>query len=204
MTDTDELLAIERALTDAEMHQFLADVKDRWPRLDGAKVADVLEHTTSYDMFLDKTEPFFEGHGPELPDGAPVTAVLHLLIILGRELTPLNVAKELLRAGLMPKPARKLAWHAYSTPPMRAVTGYQATGEDLHYLVFAHPQGGAYQLTRYPRNGQHTEDIISAASYVAAMATLGEGRRFAERFEAGDDIPEIGWFHGPRKGVSTT
>jgi len=141
MTDTDELLAIERALTDAEMHQFLADVKDRWPRLDGAKVADVLEHTTSYDMFLDKTEPFFEGHGPELPDGAPVTAVLHLLIILGRELTPLNVAKELLRAGLMPKPARKLAWHAYSTPPMRAVTGYQATGEDLHYLVFAHPQG---------------------------------------------------------------
>jgi len=197
MTGRDPLVLLQEALDDEETRQFLAEVARRWPRMAGAHVADVLEHTTDYDLFLDATEPFFDEHEAELfslPDALPVTAVLHLLIIMGRELTMANLLSVLGTAGLLPAAPSVLRWRRVVIENVQA--GWSADGADLHYLVFRHPQGNGYLLTRYPRNGQHTADIISAASWAAAMTTADEGRRTAELFEAGEDIPEIGWFHG--------
>jgi hypothetical protein len=196
MTERDPLVLLQEALDDAETHQFLAASRDRWPRLDGARVADVLEMTTSHDLFLGQTEPFFEAHPDELRGARGVTAVLHALIILGRELTVANAIRLLMRAGLIPAPAvPRLHWRRVVIG--RAARGYSADGAELHYLVFLSPDG-QYRLTRYPRNGQHTEDIMSAAASAAVVADRDEGQRLAALSEAGESLPEIGWFPAPR------
>jgi hypothetical protein len=59
--------------------------------------------TTSYDRFLDQTEPFYEAHPDELRGARGVTAALHTLIICGRELTVANMIRLLMRAGLVPE-----------------------------------------------------------------------------------------------------
>lgn len=102
MTGRDPLVLIQEALTDEETRQFLEEATRRWPGTEGAHVADVLDLTTDHDMFLDQTEPFFEAH--VVPGPAPHTAALHLLIILGRELTMENLTEVLTRAGLIPAP----------------------------------------------------------------------------------------------------
>jgi hypothetical protein len=193
MTETpDPLTAIERAVTAAGgKDKFLAYVAEHWPRLVGASIADVLEHTTSYDLFLDQTEPFYEAHGGEMPPASPNTAALHALIILGGELSTDRLRRLLADAGLIPAPA--LHWRRVVIG--RAARGYSADGAELHYLVFLSPDG-QYRLTRYPRNGQHTEDIMSAAASAVVVADPEEGRRLAGLFEAGESIPEIGWFPG--------
>lgn len=100
-----ELTAVAHALTAGEREQFLAKTS-RWPGMDGAEVADILDLTTDHDEFLDQTEPFFEMHGDELPDGlnyAPLFAA-HALIILGRPLTVRAVHALLVKAGCMDAP----------------------------------------------------------------------------------------------------
>jgi hypothetical protein len=202
MTETDVLLAIERALTADERTAFDTYVRDNWPRLVGATPADVLEHTTSYDMFLDRTEPFFGAHPDELPTGTPNTAVLHLLIILGRELTPLNLAKALIRAHLMPQREPGLSW---ATHISHTTARWQASGAKFRYLVCP-SEDSAWLLTRWDKNLDpgDIEVVCQAAREAVAVTTPDEGRRMAELFESGQDIPEIGWFHGTPEGVSTT
>ncbi len=109
MTERDPLVLIQESLTEDETRQFLADARDRWPNLAGAHVADILEHTTSYDMFLDKTEPFFEAHEGQMPPGCPNTAALHALIILGGELSMDRLLRLLAHAGLVPQAADEIA-----------------------------------------------------------------------------------------------
>jgi hypothetical protein len=108
MTDDRErdaaLTAVAHALTAEEREQFLAYVRAHWPRLVGADVADVLEHTTDYDRFLDQTEPFFEKCGDHLPDTPGLIFAAHVLIILGRHLTPGSVLALLQQAGVVDAP----------------------------------------------------------------------------------------------------
>jgi hypothetical protein len=98
----DALLAIDRSLSPVERSAFLDYVAGHWPRLVGAEPADILEITGSYDMFLDRTEPFGEEHDAELPDVPGIRAALHALIILDAALTVENVTRMLTAAGLMP------------------------------------------------------------------------------------------------------
>lgn len=205
MATTDPLLAIDRSLTAGERAQALAYVRDHWPRLVGAQVADVLEHTTDYDMFLDQTEPFFEAHTGELSE-APNTAALHTLILLGRELTVANVAKVLLAAGLLPKAAPALAWRLVIRGP-GAVTGYQAESARWHYLTGRKDGGAGHYLTRWTRGGlSHLDDLMEACRNVTDVSTPDEGRRLAQLFEAGEDIPECGpaWCGPGRPGLVTS
>lgn len=100
------LMAVAHSLSDAERVHFLAEVARRWPRMQGAQVADVLDTTADHDMFLDQTEPFFEKFGDQMPDGlnyAPLYAA-HVIIILGQKLDPARVAYRLQRAGVLDAP----------------------------------------------------------------------------------------------------
>lgn len=100
------LMAVTHSLTAAERTLFLGKVARRYPRLDGAGVADVLDLTTDHDMFLDKTEPFYEKFGGHLPEGAGHATILavHAIIILELELTPARVTCFLQRAGVLEAP----------------------------------------------------------------------------------------------------
>jgi hypothetical protein len=207
MTERDPLVLIQEALTDGEVCQFLDEAARRWPGTEGAHVADVLELTISHDEFLDQTEPFFEEHGDHLPAAAPNTAALHALIILGRELTMANLIAVLLKAGLMPVPAvPALRWRVASAPsgaqPARAAIGWQAQGREFFYLTGAKTAGPGYFLTRWPIDGAtHLDDLTEACRNVADVDSDIAGRRLAELFEAGESIPEIGWFPGARPGA---
>jgi hypothetical protein len=100
-----ELTAVAHALTADERAQFLAKTS-RWPGMDGAEVADILDLTTDHDEFLDQTEAFFMAHDADMPDGlnyAPLFAA-HALIILGRPLTVRAVCALLVKAGCMDAP----------------------------------------------------------------------------------------------------
>jgi len=100
-----ELMAVAHALTADEREQFLAKTS-RWPGMDGAEVADILDLTTEHDEFLDQTEAFFMAHDADMPDGlnyAPLFAA-HALIILGRPLTARSVHALLVKAGCMDAP----------------------------------------------------------------------------------------------------
>ena len=102
------LMAVAHSLNGDEQMTLLREVGSRWPHLYGATVADVLDYTTDYDEFLDKTEPFFERFAGQLPDTGPrshatITAV-HAIILLGLELTPARVACFLQRAGVTEAP----------------------------------------------------------------------------------------------------
>jgi hypothetical protein len=206
MTERDPLVLIQESLTDAEVRQFLDEAARRWPRTDGAHVADVLELTTSHDMFLDQTEPFFDVFGDLLPTGTPNTAVLHLLIILGRELTVANLTAVLTRAGLVPASVPRLHWRVATAPSgaqsARTAIGWQAQGREFFYLTGA-KAGGAegYFLCRWRIGGaSFLDDLTEACRTLAAVDSDIHGRQLAELFEAGESLPEIGWFPGARPG----
>jgi hypothetical protein len=100
------LMAVAHALTAAQQLAVCAEASRRWPRMQGAKTADILDITVDHDMFLGQTEPFFTGHGAEMPDGlnyAPLFAA-HALILLGRDLTVPAVTALLVRAGCADAP----------------------------------------------------------------------------------------------------
>jgi hypothetical protein len=99
------LMAVTFALNSVDQAYIRQTVAARWPLMNGAGVADILEHTTSYDMFLAETEPFYEKFASQLPDKCPATIfVLHALILLGRELSPAKVLAFLQRAGACDAP----------------------------------------------------------------------------------------------------
>lgn len=212
---TDPLLAIDRSLTDDEREQFLAYVARRWPNLVGAEPADVLELTTSHDMFLAQTEPFWEEHAAELPDGAPVTAVLHALIILGAELTVENLTRMLTAAGLMPEPEATRVTEvrmAYDPIPDLAalVDGLEAVAsagtlgspnsvllEKLGYLLtgpYARLRGGLL-LDEPGHEAESTEQAIREAlrGYITPagkLITTEEIRGWVDEAERGYDLTD--------------
>lgn len=101
-----ELAAVAHSLTETERLLFLGKVARSYHRLAGADVADVLDLTTGHDMFLDRTELFFEQSGSQLPEGvsyAPLLAA-HLIILMGWGLTPARVWAVLQRAGVVAVP----------------------------------------------------------------------------------------------------
>lgn len=81
----DALMAVSRALTSAEAVGVCVEAVRRWPRMQGAGVADVLAITTDHDLFLNETESFPDWD--QLPDFRGNTAAMHALILLGRPLT---------------------------------------------------------------------------------------------------------------------
>lgn len=100
------LMAVAAAVRESGgKDKLLAEAFDRWPRLRGATIADVLDMTDNYDMFLDITEPFGETHDAELPPVPAVRFALHALIILGGELTVTRLLQLLSKAGYGPRQA---------------------------------------------------------------------------------------------------
>lgn len=65
---TDVLIAIERTMGVASREQWLARAIEQYPRMDGAKVADVLELLMETDAFLPLIEPYLDGAGAKLAD----------------------------------------------------------------------------------------------------------------------------------------
>lgn len=63
---TDPLIAVEKALTDEARESWLRRAFEMYPRLRGAKVADVLEHLNGTDSHLRLVEPWWETHGQRL------------------------------------------------------------------------------------------------------------------------------------------
>jgi hypothetical protein len=102
------LMAVASALTEQEQAVFLAKVAATWPRMVGAKVADVLDMMDDHDMFVDQTDPFFELHGEEFPwaDINPCAPrfALYVLILLDQRPTVGRVLVLLQRAGVTEAP----------------------------------------------------------------------------------------------------
>lgn len=98
------LTAVAHALTEDEAMTLLRDVGNLYPHLHGATVADVLDCTTDHDMFLDQTEPFLERFSGQLPQDVRLSAAMHAIILLHRELTPGRVIALLQRAGMTAVP----------------------------------------------------------------------------------------------------
>jgi hypothetical protein len=67
---TDVWLAADAAVTEDERRAFL----DRFPRLRGAYVADVLDILDNHDEYLDVLEPMHEEHGADVPNKRVLTA----------------------------------------------------------------------------------------------------------------------------------
>src|ERR1700733_1584228 len=64
--NTDPLLVVEATLMDEARDRWLERAFKLYPRLEGAKVADVLENLNSTDAFLPLTEPWWDTHGQKL------------------------------------------------------------------------------------------------------------------------------------------
>jgi hypothetical protein len=93
------LMAVTRALTENEAAVIIARAA-RWPGMDGAGVADVLDHTVDQDEFLNRTEPFFMAHDKDFDSDYGPAYAAHALILLGRELTVEAVRELLARAAV--------------------------------------------------------------------------------------------------------
>lgn len=199
----DALLAIARSLTPDETAAIGARLAPPVSRMHGAEVADLLDQLDQTDAWLDKIEPFYEDHQHELPQVTGTRYALYALLALDAALTMENLTRMLTAAGLLPKAVPALAW----SPVIRGagvITGYQAESARWRYLTG--PKGGpGYFLTRWTRGGlTYLDDLTEAVRLAAAVDSLDQGRRTAELFEAGEDIPELGWFHGPHTAQVTT
>ena len=92
-----------------------------------------------------------------------------------------------------------LPWVHVTLPPVRGVAGWQARGEQHVYLT-GHKAGeaGAF-VCRWPWVPvEHPPiwDMVEACRTAADVSSPDEGRRLAELFEAGEDLPELGWLQG--------
>jgi hypothetical protein len=91
-----------------------------------------------------------------------------------------------------------LEWKAYSTPPMRAVTGRIAQGERWNYMITRRANGDDV-LSRWPRRGVITlEDIRMAAATAVEVTGWEQGKEMAAQFERGESIRWApGWTQPP-------
>lgn len=69
------LMAVSRALTGEEAAAVCEEASRRWPRMQGAEVADILDMTEAFPDW------------DQLPDFRGNTMAMHALILLGRKLT---------------------------------------------------------------------------------------------------------------------
>lgn len=101
---TQDVLAIDRALTDEERALFLERVYNRVPRLVGAHVADVLDIWDNSDAFLGLTEPFWEAHAGELDRIRGARFAVYAALVLDDGSLKIETVRELAqRAGLPPR-----------------------------------------------------------------------------------------------------
>lgn len=100
------LMALQHALDPGERVLFMAKAIRRWPifEAEGVTPADVLDYTDDYDEFLNETEPFFEQFADQLPDNVSLRSAAHVLILLGKKLTPARVIALVQRAGMTEVP----------------------------------------------------------------------------------------------------
>lgn len=77
----DVALSVDRAMTEAERHDFLEAFVELNPRWRGAKVADVLSELDNADSLLMLVEAAYERYGDKVPEpgllGACVRAVAY-------------------------------------------------------------------------------------------------------------------------------
>jgi hypothetical protein len=91
-----------------------------------------------------------------------------------------------------------LLWASYSSA---AAQRWQAAGREFNYLVGTKDTG--VYLCRWPVAAPtHLDDLIEACRTAVDVASPEEGRRLAALFEAGEAIPEIGWFPEGRNRVT--
>jgi hypothetical protein len=165
------LMAVAHSLTAGDRAVFLSRSVRRYPSMDGADVADVLDHTTDYDEFLDRTEPFFARFEAQVPDVPAVIVAAHLIILMGWELTPARVWSVLQRAGVVEVPRYpevKVGLHAHlavvRTPvdanhlllKARAEQGMRAAGVPEHEITEFRE---GIRATEIPGFGQNVADI---------------------------------------------
>lgn len=101
---TQDVLAVDRALTDEERALFLSEVFNRMPRLTGAHVADVLDIFENSDAYLPITEPFWEAHGEELHRIRGAVYAVYAALVLQDGRPTIEKVRELAqRAGLPPR-----------------------------------------------------------------------------------------------------
>jgi hypothetical protein len=200
----DALMAVAHSLTVAEAATIRAFAAAS--RMDGAEPADWIAEADNADAYLDRIEPVFAEHGDELPGVTGTRYAMYALIALGLDLSPLNIKKLLLRAGLLPKPESALAWKRYIVPSVSVVAGYEAEGDRWHYLVARSAVDGRFLLCRWLKHpGYSLGDIHQAVSTLIEVSTPDEGRRFAEQFERGADIGHaVAWHHVPRPAQVTS
>lgn len=182
------LTAVAGALTEAERTRILDDIAPPGSELHGAHVDDLIEMADQTDSFVSVLDPFFAEHASELDlPGSQFAGIA--LCLMSAPLTALNVKKILLRAGLLPPAVTVLTWKTYSTPPMRAVTGYRADGEIDAYFV-AYTGTGRVLLCRWrkDREAGDLEAMRQAVETMIESGTADEGRRLADRYEQGEDL----------------
>jgi hypothetical protein len=175
-----QLTAVAHALTEAERAMFLGKVARKYPRLDGAHVDDVLDITTDHDMFLDKTEPFYERFGAQLPETGAVTFALHVIILMGWTLTPGRVWSILQRAGVVEAP-RYPEVEAGLWVHERDLGGGPCRADANGLLLTARAEQGMRaagipesEITEFRRLVRHTEDVRFSHNVadIAAWVTL--------------------------------
>lgn len=102
---------------------------------------------------------------------------------------------------------RELRWVSVTIPPVRAVYGWQADGENDVYMVTRTPYGPCL-LARWPRiTAGHPPvwDMCRALGTAIEVTSPGEGRRLAAGFERGEDVyPHPAWQQRPGRGVTVT
>jgi hypothetical protein len=179
-------MAVQHALTAAEIVQFMDSAIRRFPgfEAEGVTPADVLDYTTEYDAFLGVTEPFFEKFGAQMPQDVRLSAVLHAVILLDRELTPGRVWSVLQRAGMVDPPrypdveAGLLAEGSYRDWPddvnhlmvkARAEQGMRAAGVPEHEITEFR---NSVRATGIPGYGQNMADIAKWVTLVDRFTPL--------------------------------
>jgi hypothetical protein len=139
------LMAVSCTLTAAEQVSFLGHAVRMWPRMEGATVADVLDYTTDYDMYLAKTEAFFEKFAEQMPDDlnyAP-RIVAHVILILGLPLTPGRVLSFLQRAGVVDPPRfPEVEVGLHASRPAPGLVNFGHTPDANHLLLMARARQG--------------------------------------------------------------
>jgi hypothetical protein len=103
---TEDVLAVDRCLTDDERALFLSRVVTRMPRLDGAHVADILDIWQNCDAFLGLVEPFWGAHEAELWHTRGAVYAVYAALVLDDGSLKIETVRDLVqRAGLPPREA---------------------------------------------------------------------------------------------------
>lgn len=91
-----------------------------------------------------------------------------------------------------------LEWKHYSTPPMRAITGWIAQGEKWNYMIALRPDGTC-MLSRWARRGVIAlEDIRMTTATAVELTGRDQGLEIAGQFERGESVAWApGWTQPP-------